>query len=278
MLQPKVETMIATAMMPRPGAAEDRLAGRRWRRGRPGRAGSADERQAEVGDVGQEVEGDDQAGARGERERDVAARVLHLAGGEGDVVPRVGGEERADLGDAEGDEQAERRRAVAGGGRDEGQSGLMVATPRGVQRSLKLAVTGARVAPTNTPIRMSATSDSVLAEVKTFWMSLPICRPRVLMNGQQHDDEDADELLGREAHGVVRREIDRRDDPGGRRDRRHEHAEVAGEGHRHGGDGAGLDHQEQRPAVEEAPERASRPRAGRRTGRPPRGIMAASSP
>jgi len=40
----------------------------------------------------------------------------------------------------------------------------------------------------------------------------------------------------------------------------------------------GLDDEEERPAVEKPAERAEATRAGRRTGRPARGIMAASSP
>src|ERR1035438_4908517 len=76
--------------------------------------------QAEIGDMGQQVEDRDEAGARREREGDIAARILYLAGGESDVVPGVGGTERADLGYAKGDEEAE---CAPGGGdsSDEGQ-------------------------------------------------------------------------------------------------------------------------------------------------------------
>ena len=55
-------------------------------------------------------------GAERQRQRDVAPRVLHLAGGERDVVPGVGGEQRSGLRHADRDEQAERgqrRRARA---------------------------------------------------------------------------------------------------------------------------------------------------------------------
>ena len=114
----------------------------------------------------------------GERQRDVAARVLHLAGRERDVVPGVGGEERADLRDADGDEQAER--AVGGGdGRQQDKSGLMAVTPRGVQRSPKLAVIGVGV-----PAEQQADEDqrdaarAVLAVVKTFWMMLAVLAGR----------------------------------------------------------------------------------------------------
>ncbi len=73
--------------------------------------------------------------------------------------------------------------------------------------------------------------------------------------GQEDDQQDADELLHRQADGVLPGEVDRRDDPGGRGDRREQHPQKPGEAHGHGGDGSRLDHQEQRPAVEEPPER-----------------------
>ena len=55
----------------------------------------------QVDEVGSEVEKRDDADAERERERQVALRVADLAGGEGDVVPGVGREQRADHGDAD---------------------------------------------------------------------------------------------------------------------------------------------------------------------------------
>jgi len=68
-----------------------------------GRAGQREN--AEVDEVAEDVEKQDDAGAECETQRDVAARVLNLAGGEGDVVPRVGAEEAADLHDCDDGEQ-----------------------------------------------------------------------------------------------------------------------------------------------------------------------------
>ena len=62
-----------------------------------------------------------------ERQRDVALRVFDLAGGEGDVVPGVRGEERVRLRDADADEQA---RSAVDGGQSRGPTVLQVAAQR----------------------------------------------------------------------------------------------------------------------------------------------------
>ena len=69
----------------------------------------------EIGDVREQIKHDHDAGADGERERKIAARILHFARGESNVVPGIGGEERTGLRDADGDEQAE-----GGGGAESG--------------------------------------------------------------------------------------------------------------------------------------------------------------
>jgi hypothetical protein len=61
----------------------------------------------EIGDVGEEVENDHDAGANGERERKIAAGIFHFTGSESDVVPGIGGEKRAGLRNTDGYEQAE---------------------------------------------------------------------------------------------------------------------------------------------------------------------------
>ena len=63
----------------------------------------------QIGHVGEQVQTDDNERTERERQRDVAPRILHLAGGERDVVPRVGGEQRADLRYGDGDHQAKDR-------------------------------------------------------------------------------------------------------------------------------------------------------------------------
>ena len=64
----------------------------------------------EIRDVGQQVESDNQKCSECERERNVATRVLHFSGGEGDVVPGVGSEKRVRLRHADAHEQSERGR------------------------------------------------------------------------------------------------------------------------------------------------------------------------
>ena len=75
-------------------------------------------------------------------------------------------------------------------------------------------------------------------------MSLPICSPRVLMSVSSTITQDGRQLLRRKAEGVVGGEVDRRDEPGRGRNRRHQDAQIAGERDGHGRDGAGLDDQE----------------------------------
>ena len=103
MLQPKVETRIATAIRNAAGSSEHLLHhGGRYavfggvldaarEHGRPLRI--ADERQRkQVNEVRRNVEQDHDAGADRQRQRQVALRILHLTGREGDVVPGVGRE------------------------------------------------------------------------------------------------------------------------------------------------------------------------------------------
>ena len=51
----------------------------------------------QVDEVHGDVDEDDRAGSDGQRERQVALRVANLSGGEGDVVPCIGGKQRSDL-------------------------------------------------------------------------------------------------------------------------------------------------------------------------------------
>ena len=62
------------------------------------------------------------------------------------------------------------------------KSGRMSTAPCGVQQSAKLACSAATLRPRKNPITISASSESIFAEVKTSWMILPSLRPRVLMN------------------------------------------------------------------------------------------------
>src|SRR4029077_15403769 len=51
----------------------------------------------EISQIREAVESDDDDGAEGHGEGDVALGIFHFAGGEADVVPGVGGKQRANL-------------------------------------------------------------------------------------------------------------------------------------------------------------------------------------
>ena len=162
-------------------------------------------------------------GAERERQRDVAPRVLHFAGGERDVVPRVGREERSGLRDADRDEQPER-------GRRADSPGTMSTVPRGVQKLPKLSATAVVVpAEQQADAGSARRSAPVFAVVKTFWMILPYSRPRVLVHVSSAISSDADQLRRRQRQRVAGREVDRRDQVVVVGDPRHQHAEVARE-------------------------------------------------
>ena len=95
---------------------------------------------AQIGNVRQKVEGNDQRGAAQQRERDVAPWFLHLCGRESDVIPGIGGKERSDLGNAERDEQAE----GAAGRRDRGEEGQIRQDRRHLTRGPEIAEVGAQ--------------------------------------------------------------------------------------------------------------------------------------
>ena len=127
----------------------------------------------------------------------VAPRILHFAGGERDVVPGVGGEERSGLRHAERDEQAERghRRQAAARCR---------LTPRGVQRLPKLSDDGRGVpAEQQADERSAPTSAPVFAVVNTFWMMLAVLEPARVRPGEQRDQQDADQLRRRQRERVA---------------------------------------------------------------------------
>src|SRR5215472_12307358 len=60
-----------------------------------------------------------------------------------------------------------------------GRSDVIGETDVGVQKFVKLACSASALHPTKMPNATTAMSDNVLAEVKTFWMSLPSSSPRV---------------------------------------------------------------------------------------------------
>src|SRR6266852_8847487 len=63
-----------------------------------------------------------------------------------------------------------------------GKFGLIGLTPRGVQKSVKLALMASAFRAKKRPIRIRARSERVFVEVKIFWIHLPSLRPRVLIH------------------------------------------------------------------------------------------------
>ena len=135
----------------------------------------------EIGDVGEQIERDDDHRAEGQRQGNVASRILDLAGGEGDVVPGVGGKERPDLRHAQRDEQAEGRRRV--------EARARAAPPRGCPEVAEIARDRLGFQPTSRPTTISARSAPVLAVVKTFWIHLAPIEPAGVRPGQQRDQQ-----------------------------------------------------------------------------------------
>ena len=61
----------------------------------------------QISNVREQIKADDENRAERQRERNVAPRIFHFAGGESDVVPGVGGEKRIGLRHADADEKSE---------------------------------------------------------------------------------------------------------------------------------------------------------------------------
>jgi hypothetical protein len=98
----------------------------------------SDRQEAEVGKIRQQVKDRDQPRAGCQGQREIAPGVPHLAGSESDVVPGVRGKERADLGDAKSDEQAEH----TAGGQDRGDERQVGFDGRNAPRRPKVSEVG----------------------------------------------------------------------------------------------------------------------------------------
>ena len=73
--------------------------------------GIASQRQdAEIDKICRRVEGDHDAGAQSQGERQIALRIFDLGGGEGDIVPGIGGKQRSHLGDGDNGDRAHPQR------------------------------------------------------------------------------------------------------------------------------------------------------------------------
>ncbi len=67
----------------------------------------------QVNKVAGDVERDHHARAHRQRQRKIAAGILHFAGGEGHIVPGVGGKQRPDLRDGENSQRADQHHRTA---------------------------------------------------------------------------------------------------------------------------------------------------------------------
>ena len=91
--------------------------------------------------------------------------------------------------------------------------------------------------------------------MKTFWTSLPHSTPRTLTSRGEKDDGKRECLGGGDGDRVAGAESLRRDEVARLADRRPQYAGKASECDGDGSEGAGLDHGEERAAVEEAEQR-----------------------
>ena len=108
---------------------------------------------------------------------------------------------------------------------------------------------------------------AVLAKVKTFCTIAPVRTPKMFSTDRKTTTSMAARFcvfrptsmlpstIGPKGMGGT---FQRCNNPVGRRDGREEDAEKLAERHADGGDGSGLDDEEQRPAVEKSPQRAQR--------------------
>ena len=154
----------------------------------------------QISEGSQEIDRQHKARAQDQRERNVAAGILHFAGGEGDVVPCVGGEERADLHHGQNHQQIHQHHGAADAHLDR-----MHRTPAGVLP--ELAPAGAEVGAPCGCIsshreceqNQRGQSESALAEVKMFWISAPSLTPNMFTMASRNDDHDAGEIGGVDA-------------------------------------------------------------------------------
>ena len=194
---------------------------------------SGNGQRVQVADVRQQVERAHHARAEEQRLRHVALGLAHLLGEEGDVVPRVGREERLDHGHREGPDE---RGAWSGRAGSRPQLSL-----RGEEPSAEDAMQA----------RMRPKQRQQLRHREDVLQSRAPPHARGVPPGEERDEQDRDELDRRETEKAQAQ-------PGLGVHGRHEHAEVLGEADRDGGHRAGLDHEQDRPAVKEAAEVAPR--------------------
>src|SRR5579883_2878840 len=81
---------------------------------------------------------------------------------------------------------------------------------------------------------------------------LTVTQAAAIGPGQERNDRKRDELSSGKRDGVMRGDAERRNDIARFRNSRPQHTTEAGESDGNGSDGAGLDHAEESPAIEES--------------------------
>src|SRR5277367_922050 len=147
-------------------------------------------KRAEIGDIGEQIERDYDARADGEREREIAARIFYFSGGESNVVPGIGGEERTGLRDADGHEQAE-----GGGGAEAGGERRDAAGGPGVA---EIFVNGGGVPAQRESKQNQDDERNGLADGENILYHFAVLQAAAVSPGEHGDDADGDELRGRE--------------------------------------------------------------------------------
>ncbi len=207
---------------------------------------------------------DDRAGSDGKRERQIALRVADLSGGEGDVVPGIGGKQRSDL------RHGDHRNGGDQRGRSADADGNFVQRAQpGVEPEVGTEICAERLRRASNP---DAEQDEP-QQARDFGGGKHHLHDGSGLDaedvdrGEQHDDGDGNQVLGvqpdlhvAQHHGAEmnRRNLPEVHDPVRGGDGRKEDAEKLAEGDADRGNRAALNHQEERPAVEEAPQRPER--------------------
>ena len=186
---------------------------------------------AQVDHVGGDVQSEHDRHAQRQRERNVAPRIASLAGREGHVVPSFGGEQGAHHRDSH----------QANGG----EAPIRVAPEVAEVFRDCLGMAAEQEANEHQPEKRAD-----LREREHVLYAGSGAHATRVHPAQQDEDRDGHQLLRAHAEPADAGQAVVSGDPG------EEHARELRERHRYRRERAGLDHQEQRPAVEESAERA----------------------
>ena len=204
----------------------------------------------QVGNVCQQIQPGDQCRAQSQRQRQVASWLLHLSGREGDVVPRIGGEERAGLCDAQTDEQPKR----GGGAQAVDDVHLSARGPEVAE----VGRDGFRIPAQDQPGADERDERARLGHGEDVLDDAAVLDAAGVGPGEQRNQRDGDQLCSRERQRVPGAQVDWGDQVVVLGNRGPEHAEEARKRHADRGNSAGLNDEEERPPVQKPPQRRER--------------------